>query len=302
VDAASAASGDAAEAKLRRSLSRGHERLADFDIARKVAEQAEALGDAAGDTRAGVDGLLRRARLSCRLGDVRTAEALLDDRLGGTTYVDEESMSLLLTARATIEVCAGTPESALALLDRSFAAARSSGSTAGKGHALSTVGLVYTLTGEYQTARELLGRAALLHQRTQDLESLGKTYNNIGVAYWLDKGRFASAIPFLERGLDFVAARDDLLLILNSLNNNNSAATQHYDDPPRIFRERFSNLVEQLTEPNMGRLTDQTVIAVGPAPAPRDKSFEEEPLHTAPVLFASVPSALPARADPPERS
>ena len=139
-----------------------------------------------------------RARLRCRQGDSAGAERLLTAELVTAEERDEiEAVSELQTALALVDFAHGRVDSAFDRLDLAFGKARDIKSTPAKAHALSAVGVGYTLRSDYTEAVDILQRASLLHQRTGDRNALAKVYNNIGVNFLVRECEHV-AIPYLE--------------------------------------------------------------------------------------------------------
>jgi tetratricopeptide (TPR) repeat protein len=275
------------------ALSDCHERLADLQQARATASRALAHAEMTGDQQAAADAQLREARLHCRLGDPVAGEEVLEAGLALIEADSDIAMStFLLTSLATVHLSGGQISSALALLDRAFTLARAAGCTSGKGHALTAVGVVYTTQGDFGRAREILARASLLHQRAGDLDALGRTYNNIGVAYHRDEGNFVQAIPFLELGLEFTAVRADLLVVINSLSNNVRAYEDLHGEAAMQFRPHMASLINELPDPEMGRLSDQTLRAIEMVTTPGSAQYSRDPFIAEPVAFAPMPSGI----------
>lgn len=275
-------------------LSDRYERLAEMESARSAAERAIELAGPQPDLRTSTDAQIRLARILVRKGDVEAGAAALTQCLERLQASEDDlaCISLVLVGLATVDICRGQSEAALDRLDRAFSLARASRFTEGKGHALTAVGVIHVLSGNLERAHAINERAALLHQRSGDLDSLGKTYNNNGIAYYLDGRNFVQAIPFLHRGLDFTVARSDLLVILNVLNNNICGFEQDHLEPALAWRELAKPLITELPQDTQ-RLGDQTVRPVGETGTPSGVTFAEHPFITEPVIFAPIPS-LPA--------
>jgi tetratricopeptide (TPR) repeat protein len=283
------------------SLSDTQERLGRFEAA---AASARSLGERQGGSRPELtaEASVRLARLHVRRGDWTTARGILCQRLEIAEHDgDGPSLSRLLTGLAAIEISREELVEALRLLDRAFAVARSSRSTFEKGQALAMAGAVFAIQRDFIRARGILSRAALLHQRCRDLESLGRTYNNIGVTFHMES-RFTEAIPYVELGLSFVSARADLLVVLNCLNNNirvfedlELAGAHQYRGPMRA-------LVTELPNRRIGRMTDRTFVPLAYHDVERTPaSFGDEPFISHVVICmpplsegAPPPSARPS--------
>jgi hypothetical protein len=150
------------------------------------------------------------------------------------------------------------------------------------------VGVAYALRGNSELeAIDLLNRAALLHQRTGDRNSLAKVYNNIGAVLY-SKGVFVDAIPYLELGLDFGAASPDLLTVINSLSNNIRAYELHYQQDAGPLRQALLPLVEYLPELDTPRLGDKTILPIGTVMTAADATYRTGEVLREAVLFLSL--------------
>jgi hypothetical protein len=272
-------------------LAERYERLAEFDCAIAATSEAlELLADETGMEDASDYIHLLHARLHCRSGRLDESRETLQSRLNrADADRDGQSASTILTCLATVDLARSDRSSALDCLNRAFGLARTTGFTSGKGQALSGAGALYVLAGDYDYARRLLHRAALLHQRCGDVNSLGKTYNNIGTAFFGDEGNYVDAIPFLELGLDFTCVDADLIATLNTLSNNATAFLHQYqEEPSDPFRGRIEALVTSLPDPGIDRLADRTVIPR--SDVRRQAAFRDRPVVTDSVLLAPFPT------------
>jgi tetratricopeptide (TPR) repeat protein len=199
--------------------------------------------------------------------------------------------AVALVGLASLSLQAEDFELALDYLDRSFALSRELAFTEGKGHALFAVAAVRALQGDRMAAIDLYMRAALLYQRTGDVDSLGKVYNNLGVLRYLD-GYHVVAIPLLELGLDFVSAMADIVVVINALANNILTYESHYFQRASIYRDAVAGLARELP-PGLSRAADGTLAFVGSvATTRRPGTYTADLVIPQSTLFLQVPSLV----------
>jgi tetratricopeptide (TPR) repeat protein len=267
------------------------ERLGDFSAAEHAVGVARDTADATAPRRVRIDANLRTARILARGGDLDASWSLLLDLAADCDEAGElEALCLALVSMSTIDLARGSTDAALDELNRAFEIGRRMDFTAGKGYALTNAGAAYVVNGDFGRARDLLSRAALLSQREGDAEVLGKTYLNIGVSYFQDRGRFVEAIPFLELGLELVARRADLLTTVNALSTTFSAWCHQDPDSPHDVRQQIAPLLGALPVEDFGRLRDRTVIPLGTPEIAPDATYAREPTLSQPIIFLVMPT------------
>jgi tetratricopeptide (TPR) repeat protein len=273
------------------TLGESRERLLEFTAALKAFEKASDAAEAAGAGQLVSTARLSAARLHARFGDIASARSVLT-QVGAEARRTEnwETLSFSLVGLASIAVTERDGDGPFELLDEAFRVARAERSASAKGHALACVGVGLLLEDRHERARDMFGRAALLYQRAKDVESLGKTYNNLGVSYYLDRGRFADAIPYLELGLEFLGVEADLGYVMNSLSNNARAFESYYIEPAVMFRKPVPALLGVLENRLVPRLGDATVMPVGPLSTAEGATFFENPIVVEPVLYLALPA------------
>lgn len=236
------------------------------------------------------------------MGEKPSATASLEQALGFAEAADDTPLTSL--ALTQVAICAGAvgrrPE-ALKGLDRAFSIARSDRLTLAKGHALGTVACLEVqaappIKGEGREtppvrALEMLGRAQLLDERTGDVASLGRTYNNFGVLHYL-RSNFVNAIPFFERSLELLGETGDILALLAVLNNSVRAVEQESGARAGALRDKTEELAAVLHDGDLPRFGDLTAWFTRPVGRmSSDATFAGElyigdPVLLAPVLFS----------------
>jgi tetratricopeptide (TPR) repeat protein len=240
-----------------------------------------------------------RARLRCRNGNASAAGELLETELAFADRASaRDAVGELLTALALVDLMKGSITSAFGHLDASFAIARETKSVPAKAHALSAVGVAYTLEGDHREAHAILNRASLLHQRSADRNSLSKVYNNIGVMLHV-LGAHTEAIPFVELGLEFGSTSPDLLTMIGSLNNNVRTYEECYQIGAAHLREASAPLMELLPSLDADRFGDLTMLPARERLTPSGATYGSDPYIVEPVLLLSM---QPTRSLGPRRS
>ena len=118
------------------------------------------------------------------------------------------------------------------------------------------------------------------------------------MTYFLE-ARLEQAIPSLELGLDFGAARSDLWLLLNLLSNNAKAYETFYLEGADHFRRPLATLASQIPNTKAPRLLDRTCVATGALLHEPGMSFVTDPVIDR--LVFSLPFPLAPEAHPPAR-
>ncbi len=268
-------------------LAEAYEHVGEFENVAYVLEAAERLGYS-GSEHDRIAWAVWRARLRCRSGDPLGGGELLESELAFAEGANaRDAVGELLTALALVDLMKGSVSSALDRLDASFAIARETKSVPAKAHALSAVGVAYTLEGDHREAHAILNRASLLHQRSADRNSLSKVYNNIGVMLHV-LGAHTEAIPFLELGLEFGSASPDLLTMIGSLNNNVRTYEECYQVGAAHFRDAFAPLVDLLPSGDADRFGDLTMLAARERLTPPEATYRSDPYVIEPVLLLSM--------------
>jgi len=249
-----AATGDAVIPALTR-LIRSLERNADFARAVTVADQ---LLEVTGEGPSQAAALILSGGIQARSGDIERATEFVDRAIRvAEARADHAHLSLGLVQHAVLRIPAD-PQGALTTLDRAFRLARDHQLTAAKGYALAAVGCVY-LDQKDDRAASLLNRAQLLYERAEDLPSLGRTHNNVGILNHLS-GRFVNAIPVYERALDLAATSRDLVTMITVLNNNLRAVESHYLNREATLRQIIEELRDGMADPEIKRYADLTTL------------------------------------------
>ncbi len=229
-----------------------------------------------------------RARIRCRTGDAAEGKSVLEKELAYAESIRaRDATGELLTALALVDLMEGHISSAFTRLDASFSIGREIKSAPAKAHALSAVGIAYTLQEDYREAWSIFNRASLLHQRTGDRNSLSKVYNNIGVMLYT-RDAHTESIPFVELGLEFGGASPDIFTVIGSLNNNIRVYEDCYQIGAGHFREAFVPLLELLPDPSVDRFGDSTMLPARDRLTAGGATYKANPFIREAVLLLSM--------------
>ncbi|MFI6229579.1 AfsR/SARP family transcriptional regulator [Micromonospora echinospora] len=149
---------------------------------------------------------------------------------------------------------------ALAIHTDVLRAARQSGDDTALAHALTNIGAVYRLLGQYGPAAEHLHAAVALHRRIGDRHGEARALSNLGIIE--DRlGRYGPAIDHQCRALALYREVGDRVGGASTLNNLASAyhtqgrydlATEHYQQAMAGYRELGDQIGEAIALSNLG--------------------------------------------------
>lgn len=271
-------------------LADARQMTADTSGAQRLATEASHVAADVGDIALSARTFHFISIFALRSGDLAAAREASAAATAAAEQADNPNLcSITKIQAANVAIVSRQSQSALDVLNESFAIGRRHRLTRAKGYALAGASCAYVLANDHR-ALSLLGRAQLLHERVGDRSALARTYNNFGTYCYRDNGRYVDAIPYFDRALDLLVMTDDIVSIINALDNAVRANEQYANVRAGEYRSAIEAFGAQLSDKQRNRFADSSMLALDQSGRDFDHvTFESDLVVEAPFLFLPIP-------------